>query len=97
MDDYTQFTMRMQNDVYNGLKARAERNRRSIAKELEHITEQALAQDAKELEERIKKLLSIIDQENLKEGELEMIMADDKIQSPAKDEILSLLRFLGIK
>lgn len=39
MDTITQFTMRMDNDLYAQLKESAERNKRSIAKELEYIVE----------------------------------------------------------
>jgi len=38
-DNYTQFTMRMEKSLYDDLKKSAIKNKRSIAKELEYITE----------------------------------------------------------
>ena len=40
MEDYTQFTMRISNDVYKHVQESAKRNKRSIAKEIEYILEQ---------------------------------------------------------
>lgn len=40
-----QFTMRMELTLYEKLKASAIKNRRSVAKELEYITEQYLKQN----------------------------------------------------
>ena len=40
MEDYTQFTMRISNDVYKHVQDSAKRNKRSIAKEIEYILEQ---------------------------------------------------------
>lgn len=96
-ENFTQFTMRMENKIYAGLKARAERNRRSIAKELEHITEQALKSDEKELEERLKKLLAAMEEENIKEGDLLKLFSDPEAKSTAKAEMISLLQLLGVK
>lgn len=41
-ENYVQFTMRMEKNLYEQLKESAIKNRRSIAKELEHITDDAL-------------------------------------------------------
>jgi len=38
-DDEIRFTMRMEKELYELLKESAKENRRSIAKELEHITD----------------------------------------------------------
>ena len=38
-ENYIQFTMRMEKGLYEKLKESASKNRRSIAKELEHITD----------------------------------------------------------
>ena len=38
-DNETRFTMRMETSLYNLLKESAKRNKRSVAKELEYITE----------------------------------------------------------
>lgn len=38
-ENYVQFTMRMDKDLYEKLKESAKRNKRSIAKELEYLTE----------------------------------------------------------
>ena len=38
--NYTQFTMRIDNEVYEHVKNSAERNKRSIAKEIEYILEE---------------------------------------------------------
>lgn len=38
-DNYVQFTMRMDKDLYEQLKESAKRNKRSIAKELEYLTD----------------------------------------------------------
>lgn len=38
--NYTQFTMRIDNEVYQHVKESAERNKRSIAKEIEYILEE---------------------------------------------------------
>ena len=38
-ENYVQFTMRMEKGLYEKLKESASKNRRSIAKELEHITD----------------------------------------------------------
>lgn len=40
MGEYTQFTMRIDNEVYELVKHSAEKNKRSIAKEIEFILEQ---------------------------------------------------------
>lgn len=45
MEEYTQFTMRMENTIYERLKESAAKNRRSIAKELEFITDSYLSDD----------------------------------------------------
>ena len=37
--NYTQFTMRIDNEVYKHLKESAEKHKRSIAKEIEYILE----------------------------------------------------------
>lgn len=41
-ENNVQFTMRMDKDLYEQLKQSAQKNRRSIAKELEHITDDYL-------------------------------------------------------
>ena len=40
MEEYTQFTMRIDNNVYKHVKESAAKNKRSIAKEIEYILEQ---------------------------------------------------------
>lgn len=42
METVTQFTMRLDNELYARLKESAEKNKRSIAKELEYIVESYL-------------------------------------------------------
>ena len=92
MKEETQFTMRMSNIVYNGLKKRAERHKRSIAKELEFITEQALEADNAELERLIKKVFAAYGNE--KNVSLKEIMDDESIQSPLKDAANELINFV---
>lgn len=43
-ENYVQFTMRMEKGLYEQLKESAAKNRRSIAKELEHITDDYINQ-----------------------------------------------------
>ncbi|MCM1339916.1 MAG: hypothetical protein NC191_09625 [Muribaculaceae bacterium] len=45
MEEYVQFTMRMEKTLYEELKESAQKNRRSIAKELEYITDLYINQD----------------------------------------------------
>lgn len=61
MEEYTQFTMRMDNGLYEQLKESAQKNRRSIAKELEHIVDLYINQDVVITlpEELAKKLLDM--------------------------------------
>lgn len=42
MSNQTRFTLRIDNDVLERVKERADRNKRSIAKEIEYILEQYL-------------------------------------------------------
>ena len=58
-DNETRFTMRMETSLYNLLKESAKRNKRSVAKELEYITETYLKNDSKdETEFLCKKLVA---------------------------------------
>ena len=42
MREETRFTCRLENTVYNAVKAQAEKNKRSVAKEIEFILENSL-------------------------------------------------------
>lgn len=46
MEDYVQFTMRMDKTLYEELKQSAKLNRRSIAKELENMADTYLHKDS---------------------------------------------------
>ena len=93
-ENETQFTMRMSNDVYDGLKKRAERHKRSIAKELEFITEQALEADDAQLTEQLKKFFAVYDKEQGEKVNLQHLLADNSIQSPLKDAANELINFV---
>lgn len=91
-EEETQFTMRMESNLYEKLKLRAKRNRRSIAKELENITAVAIEAEEKTLENILKKIFAEYEKvqpENLKE-----YIEDDSVKSPLKDACLSLISFV---
>ena len=93
-EDETQFTMRMNNSVYERLKKRAERNKRSIAKELEYITEQAIQADEVKLDELVKNIFTAYENENDKYINLKQLINDKNTQSPLKAAALELLDFV---
>lgn len=93
-EDETQFTMRMNNSVYERLKKRAERNKRSIAKELEYITEQAIQADEDKLDELVKKVFTAYENEKDKNLNLKQLLEDEKSQSPLKTATQELLDFV---
>ena len=91
-ENETQFTMRMENGLYQRLKKRAERNKRSLAKELEYITEQALDRDDKKMDEILTKIFAAY--KNEKPESLQALLDDDTIQTPLKSAALELLDFV---
>ena len=72
-DDEVRFTMRMEKELYELLKDSAKENRRSIAKELEYITDLHLRAHSRSVplpEELNLKLIEFI-QENFKKAKSE--------------------------
>lgn len=69
-DDLTQFTMRMTNSVYEKLKSRAERHKRSIAKEIEFIIEETLKIDD-DYKKRAISFYNVLKEKNLSQKELQ--------------------------
>lgn len=45
MKDQKRFTLRMDEELFETIKERAEKNKRSIAKEIEHLLENYLKED----------------------------------------------------
>lgn len=48
MTEQKRFTLRMDGDLFETIKKQAEENKRSVAKEIEHVLEQYLKQQDKE-------------------------------------------------
>jgi len=48
MSEQKRFTLRMDNDLFETIKKQAEENKRSVAKEIEHLLEQHLKLQEKE-------------------------------------------------
>lgn len=86
------FTFRVNAELLDYLKRRADRNKRSIAKELEFIVENLYVNEEKTLENILKKIFAEYEKvqpENLKE-----YIEDDSVKSPLKDACLSLISFV---
>lgn len=67
MKDEVQFTMRMEKKTYDALKKSAANNKRSIAKELEYITEHYLLYGSSEAKEFTNLLKMAINTEGFKD------------------------------
>ena len=48
MSDQKRFTLRMDQDLFKTIEQRAKENKRSIAKEIEHLLEQYIKQEDKD-------------------------------------------------
>lgn len=88
------FTFRVDSKILDYLKERADRNSRSIAKELEFIVKQLYIQESREFENVIKNLFSAYEKEKNKNISLREVMEDDSIQSPLKDAANELINFV---
>ena len=88
------FTFRVSSKVLDYLKERADRNSRSIAKELEFIVKQLYLKESKDFENAIKKVFAAYDAEKNKDINLQELIADDTAQTPLKTAALELLDFV---
>lgn len=51
MTEQKRFTLRMDNELFEVMKKQAEKNKRSVAKEIEHVLEQYLKQQDQDKEQ----------------------------------------------
>lgn len=87
------FTLRIDSKLLDYLKKRADRNSRSIAKELEYIIKKLYIEDNEELELLLKKVFSAYEKEKDK-TDLRQLIEDDTLQTPLKDAALELIDFV---
>ncbi len=91
------FTFRVSSEILDYLKRRADRNKRSIAKELEYIVESLYFEENQEIDLKLKKLLEFVSAKDYKSGDLNKILNNSEDTSPIREEIISLLKLLNAK
>ena len=94
-ENEVRFTMRMENNLYEQLKKRAARHKRSVAKELEYITEQTIKNDEIILKGLIKNVFAAYDNEPDKKNiDIKKLLDDENINTPLKKAALELIDFV---
>ena len=88
------FTFRVSSTILDYLKERADRNSRSIAKELEFIVKQLYLQESKELELLLKNVITAYKNEKNKDVDLQLLIEDKDADTPLKSAALELLDFV---
>lgn len=89
------FTMRMSSDLYERLKQRANRLKRSIAKEIEYIVEQKITADEKEINNQFLGLVAALMKEGKKPEDLKHIDINESSSPLVKEEYQKLLDLLN--
>lgn len=87
------FTLRIDSKLLEYLKTRAERNSRSIAKELEFIIKQLYIEDNEYLAELVKRIFSTYENERYQHVSLKEKI-DGVIETPLRDAVVELLDFI---
>ena len=87
------FTLRIDSKLLEYLKTRAERNSRSIAKELEFIIKQLYIKDNEYLAELVKRIFNTYEKERYQHVSLKEKI-DGAVETPLRDAVVELLDFI---
>lgn len=89
------FTFRVSSFLLDYLKQRADRNKRSIAKELEYIVEDLYFKEHKAVNDCLEKLLEIAEKENSTVSDLKKVIQENDTSNPLYNTTLDLLKALN--
>ena len=89
------FTFRVDSYLLDYLKERADRNKRSIAKELEYIVEELYLQEHKAVNDCLEKLLEVAEKENSTVGDLKKVIKEGDVSNPLYIAAINAIKALN--